>query len=63
MNRAFNWDSLPVSLTPRDLPKILPIGREAAYSLCHSPGFPVVKIGRKFLISRDALRLWFENRV
>lgn len=63
MNTNNTWESFPVNLTPDDVwkGKIIPIGRQAVYSLCHMPGFPAVKIGKKFIIPRDQLRAWLEN--
>lgn len=62
--RALNWDELPLTMTPDDIFKmqILPLGRQAIYNLCHKPGFPVTRIGKKIVISRDRLRGWIEAR-
>ena len=38
-----------------DLPRILGIGRNAAYALCKRPDFPSVKIGNSIIIPVDAL--------
>lgn len=61
MKRVVNWSNVPVALTPRDLPKFLPIGTNQAYELCHKVGFPVKKIGKKYVISRDAFKTWLEG--
>jgi excisionase family DNA binding protein len=41
--------------------RVLNLGRDAAYALAHRPGFPVVQVGRRLLISRDALRHWLDQ--
>ncbi|MCM1567028.1 MAG: helix-turn-helix domain-containing protein [Dehalobacter sp.] len=58
-----DWDKLPVNLVPEIIWKegIIPLGKQAIYELCHRPGFPVVKIGKKFIIPRDSLRRWLEK--
>lgn len=62
MNRVINWDELPVTLTPKDLyTKVLPIGMNSAYELCNRKDFPAVRVGKKIIIPRDALRRWLEG--
>lgn len=60
-----NWDQLPLNLRPEDLWRrgIIPVGKQAVYALCHTPGFPVVRIGkRKYIIPRDPLRSWLQKQ-
>ncbi|OPY58708.1 MAG: Helix-turn-helix domain protein [Pelotomaculum sp. PtaU1.Bin035] len=63
MSKIVNWEQLPIVLTPEIVweKKILPLGKRGIYELCHSEGFPTVKAGKKFLISRDGLRRWVER--
>lgn len=42
-------------LTIKDLQEKLHIGRNMAYSLAHTPGFPMVKIGQRYVISEEKL--------
>ncbi|ACX51564.1 hypothetical protein Adeg_0411 [Ammonifex degensii KC4] len=58
-----SWEELPLVLTPGDLVKygITP-GKASAYALLRLPGFPARRVGRRWLIGRDALRAWLEKR-
>jgi len=63
MKDIITWDELPVNLIPEDIwrKRIIPIGKQAIYDLCHRPGFPAVKIGKRYIIPRDKLRDWLEK--
>lgn len=61
---GINWDELPLTLTVQEVAEVLRIGRQQVYELCHGYmyDFPYVKVGeRRFVIPREALRVWFEN--
>lgn len=45
----------------KDLQKILKIGKNSAYNLMKSNCFPSVQIGRKWLISEEALAEWLKD--
>ena len=45
----------------RDLQKVLKIGKNSAYSLMQSECFPSIQIGRKWLVSEDALKEWLDD--
>ena len=45
-------------LDVKDLQKTLKIGRNSAYNLMQTEGFPSLQIGRKWLVSEEALREW-----
>lgn len=57
----FDWDSLPAFFGPRELGKFLGVGQAAAYAMTRQHGFPVLKIGRQYRISKDGLRRWIEK--
>jgi excisionase family DNA binding protein len=50
------FEELPDILTPKDLIKYLPIGRDAVYQALQSQVIPNVRIGQKFIIPKSALR-------
>ena len=54
-------EELPLSLTVNDISQILGIGKQNAYSLCHSKGFPSVKIGKRIVIPKLAFIEWMKN--
>ena len=45
-----------------DLCDLLRVSRPTAYSLVHREGFPVVRVGRRFLIPRVGLERWLEEQ-
>ena len=60
MDKGYN---LPVQeirsfYTVKDVQRIFCCGRDKAYQLVRSKGFPTMTIGRKILISPDALQKW-----
>ncbi len=58
-----DWESLPLLLNAEWILKILPkgtLGRDHVYGLWEMPGFPGLRIGRKKVVGRDALRRWLE---
>lgn len=48
-------------LTVKDLQKILNVSRDLAYALMHAHGFPSMKIGGRYFVSRDALERWLQR--
>lgn len=59
--RNVKWDELPAVLSAKDLKRVLPLGTRAVYQLFRRPDFPGKRIGRRVLVSRDALRRWLES--
>jgi excisionase family DNA binding protein len=62
-NQYTNLDQLPLSLTVSDVSTVLGIGKQNAYDLCHSEGFPSVTIGKRIVIPKLAFIKWMENPV
>lgn len=60
-NKITSVEQLPLSLTVEDVSRILGIGKQNAYELCHSEGFPSVMIGRRIIIPKLAFIRWMEN--
>ena len=48
-------------LCVRDLQKVLGVGRDKAYALMHSTGFPSIKIGGRYYVAQDQLQTWLES--
>ena len=55
------FEEKPV-LTVDDIRKYLGIGRNAAYALVMSEGFPVIRIGKTIRIPRDAFLQWLDSQ-
>jgi len=45
----------------RDLQVQLRIGRDKAYKLMHTSGFPSIKIGGTYFVSQDELQKWLQR--
>ena len=48
-------------LTVQETQSLLRIGRDKAYALMHSKGFPSVKIGGRYFVEEEALREWLNK--
>ena len=57
-----DWDSLPLVLSLAQVQQVLCIGRDAVYALAHRQDFPALQVGRRLIVSRDALRQWLERQ-
>lgn len=49
-------------LTVKDLIQMLNIGRDTAYALMHAAGFPSIKLGGRYYVSRDELQKWLDKQ-
>lgn len=56
------WQKYPLVLRVPHVMDILSIGRNTAYGLFHMPGFPGIRVGKSFRVSRDAFRQWIEGQ-
>lgn len=48
-------------LNVKDLQSVLGIGRDTAYALMRSRAFPSTKIGGRYIVAKDALKLWIKS--
>ena len=48
-------------LTVKELRKRLNIGRDTAYALMHSAGFPSIKLGGRYYVAEDELQMWLSR--
>jgi len=56
------WDNYPEVLTAAEVAQLLRIGRNRAYELCKSQGFPAVRFGRGFRVSKTLLLEWYRKQ-
>lgn len=49
-------------VTVDDLCNLLQVSRPTAYSLVHTNGFPVIRLGRRLLIPKAGLEKWLEEQ-
>lgn len=47
--------------TPEDIQRIFMCGKNQAYQLIHSSGFPKLQINRKLYIPKDKLEKWISG--
>ena len=57
-----NWEELPDLLTVPEAATFLRRGMNCVYDLCHSEGFPAIKIGRTWRIVKTGLKAWVEEQ-
>ena len=48
-------------LRVKDIEKIFGCGRNKAYELMKSPGFPAIRIGKNLYVSKEELEKWIED--
>lgn len=53
-------DTLSV-LSAKELAQVLHLGRDKAYALIKSKGFPSIKLGGRYLVTRKALDEWLRK--
>ncbi|EJP84675.1 helix-turn-helix domain-containing protein [Bacillus cereus] len=53
----------PIMLNVTHLEEILGVAKRTAYEIMDQKGFPLMKIGRKKVVSRDAFFNWLEKGV
>lgn len=55
MDNAIFFEQLPLVLHVKDLPKILSVSHNTAYNLVRSGQIHSIRVGRNYLIPRDAV--------
>lgn len=53
-----SYDELPLMLNADTLAKVLGIAPSSAYELMHEKGFPVLKIGNRLVVPKQAFIDW-----
>ena len=57
-----NYDDLPVTLSAEHIAEALGISRALAYQLLRRKDFPVVHIGKRMIVPRDAFIKWISDQ-
>ena len=60
--RCTDRSQLPLFLSIEEVGWLLGVSRAGAYAVAHSEGFPVIHLGKRMVVSRDALFEWLENQ-
>ena len=63
MNENFytSYDELPLMLSVQEIAIVLGISKTSAYELVRSNGFPVLKIGSRFVVPKETFCEWVEQ--
>lgn len=62
-NNSNNTDEDIILYTPKDIQNIFKCGKNQAYQLIHSNGFPIIQINNKILVPKDRLEKWINGNV
>lgn len=50
-------------LSVKDLQTILPFGKSKLYALVKSGALPVIKVGRNYVTTREAVEQWIQDHM
>ena len=48
-------------LTPKDIQRIFSMGKNQAYALMHSAGFPSIMVGSRIYVEESHLKKWIDT--
>ncbi|MCD7886483.1 MAG: helix-turn-helix domain-containing protein [Clostridiales bacterium] len=51
-----------LTLDAKGVAEALGVGVNQAYTLMHDPTFPSFRVGRRWLVSADALKAWLQKQ-
>ena len=54
-------DELPLAMNARDVAGYLNISLTCAYNVMNSENFPVIKIGRRLIVTKDKFLNWVDK--
>jgi excisionase family DNA binding protein len=54
--RPTNWSQVPLAMTIEEAARLLGIGRNGCYALATDGRLPVLRLGRRIVVSREALQ-------
>jgi excisionase family DNA binding protein len=61
--RVTDWSELPVLMTISDIERVTGLSKPKAYALAHSPGFPILKLGRRLRVTKESFRSWLDAQL
>ncbi len=61
MDALMNPENGITMLTAREVSRVLRIGRDKAYALMKSKGFPSICIGKRYYVTTKALNDWIKQ--
>ncbi len=63
MDNEVTFENLPLVLRAEDIARVLGISRSLAYELLRRRDFPVLAIGRRKIVPRDAFCAWIDREI
>jgi len=54
-------DELPLALNAKDVAGYLNVSLTCAYYIMNSKGFPVIRIGKRLIVTKDNFLQWLET--
>ena len=58
-----SYDQLPLTLNQKDISAFLGISRSSTYKLFKREDFPIIRIGKRFLVPRDKFLQWAKEQL
>ena len=55
-----SYDDLPLFLNANLLAQVLGVSISTAYEVMHEPGFPVLRVGSRMVVSKEKFIQWAE---
>ncbi len=56
-----SYDDLPLFLNAELVAKVLGVSPSSGYELMHEDGFPVLRVGSRMVVPKDAFIRWVES--
>lgn len=56
-----SYDALPLFLNAETVAKVLGVSPSSGYELMHEDGFPVLRVGSRMVVPKDAFIRWVES--
>ena len=53
-----SYDDLPLFLNANLVAQVLGVSISTAYEVMHEPGFPVVRVGSRMVVSKEKFMAW-----
>ena len=56
-----SYDDLPLFLNAEMVARVLGVSSSSRYELMHEDGFPVLRVGSRMVVPKDAFIRWVES--
>lgn len=57
-----SYDELPLFLNANLVAQVLGVSQSSGYELMHEPGFPVLRVGSRMVVSKEKFIQWAEEQ-